>query len=203
MRPPPGAEERVADHDHHVADGRRRARRALHGVAAIQEVVGREILEQVAERALNQQRGDHRDGDVALGVLGLAAHRGDRFESDQDQNGDRGLHEHPAPVVRTRSPKLRSDALRKLPLSSVVGIADRGTARACRRRPAWAAARRLASRTMVSVTVPLAACLRGGKLVGVGVARGGVELAGHAARRMVHAVAERHHREDQQAPRSE
>ena len=29
------AEQRVADHDHHVADGRRRAGGALHGVAAI------------------------------------------------------------------------------------------------------------------------------------------------------------------------
>ena len=40
--------------------------------------------------------------------------------------------------------------------------------------------------------------LLGGELVGVGVARGGIELVGHAARRMIDAVAQGHHREDQQ-----
>ena len=62
--------------------------RRSHAVAAIQEVVRREILDQVTERPLHQQRGDHRDGDVALGVLRLAAHGRDRFESDQNQNRD-------------------------------------------------------------------------------------------------------------------
>ena len=103
------AEDGVAHHDHHVADGRRRARGGLHGVAAIQEVVGREVLEQIAEGSLHQQRGDDRDGNVALGVLGLAAHRGHRFESDQDQNRDGGLHEHPAEVVHRRPRMWRSD----------------------------------------------------------------------------------------------
>ena len=48
---------------------------------------------------LNQQRNDNRNGNVPLGVFGFAAHGGHRFESDQDQNGDRGLNEHPAKIV--------------------------------------------------------------------------------------------------------
>ena len=45
----PWPEQRIAHDDHHVADGRRGARGALHGIAAIEEVVRGEILKQIAE----------------------------------------------------------------------------------------------------------------------------------------------------------
>ena len=71
-----------------------------HGVAGVEEVVGREVLDQVADQPLNQQRGDDGDGDVFGRIFGLASHRGDRFEADQDENGDRGLNEQKAEFVR-------------------------------------------------------------------------------------------------------
>ena len=49
------AQEPVADNDHHVADRRCRARRGLHGVAGVEEVVGGEILDEVAHHSLNQE----------------------------------------------------------------------------------------------------------------------------------------------------
>ncbi len=96
------AEERVADDHHHVADGRGGAGGALHGVAAVEEIVRAEVLEEVAEAPLHQQRGDDGDGDVALGVLRLAAHGGDGLEADQDQDGDGRLDEYPGDAVRRR-----------------------------------------------------------------------------------------------------
>ena len=71
------------------------------GIPAIEKIISRKILEQVTEAALHQQRRDDRNGNVAFRVLGLASHRGHRFEADQDQNGDRGLHKHEAKVVHS------------------------------------------------------------------------------------------------------
>ena len=68
----------------------------LHGIAGVEEVVGREILDQVADHPLNQQRGDDGDGNMLGWVLGLASHRGHRFEADQNQNGDGCLDEDKA-----------------------------------------------------------------------------------------------------------
>ena len=67
--------------------------------SCFEEVVGREVFEQVAEAALDDQREDNGLGDVALGVLGFFAHRGDRLEADQDQDGDTGLDDHEAEAV--------------------------------------------------------------------------------------------------------
>ena len=94
------AEQAVADDDHHVSDGRGGTGGALHGIAGVEEVVGREIFNQVAHQALNQQRGDHGNGNVLGGIFGLAAHRGHRFEANQDENGDGGLDEQKAEFVR-------------------------------------------------------------------------------------------------------
>ena len=93
------AQQRIADNDHHVADRRGGACRALHRIPRVQEVVGREVLKQVAEQPLNQQRRDDRNWYVLRWILSLAAHRGHRFEADQNQNRDRGLDEHPAELV--------------------------------------------------------------------------------------------------------
>src|SRR6516165_10486222 len=92
--------QRVTNDYHHIADRSGRAAGALHAVAAIEEVVRRKIFEQVAEQTLYEQRDNYSDGNVAPGILGLAAHGGNRFEADQDQDCHRGLNEHPAPVVR-------------------------------------------------------------------------------------------------------
>ena len=62
-------------------------------VAGIEEVTGGEVFDQVADHALDEQREQHRPRNVALGVLGLFAHRGDRLESDQDQDRDAGLND--------------------------------------------------------------------------------------------------------------
>ena len=69
-------------------------------VAAVQEVVRGEILEQVADRALNRQREQHRARDVPLGVLRLFAHRRHGFETDQQQNRDARLDEDEAESMR-------------------------------------------------------------------------------------------------------
>ena len=99
------AQQRVADDDHHVADGSRRLPCAGHGIPGVERVVGREILEQVADQPLDQQRSDDGDGNMFGGVLSLASHRGHRFKSDQDQNGDRGLNEHVAESCAAKPPK--------------------------------------------------------------------------------------------------
>ena len=44
-----GTKQRVAHDDHHVTNRRRGARRTLHGITAIEEVVGREIFDEIAE----------------------------------------------------------------------------------------------------------------------------------------------------------
>ena len=123
------------------------------GVAAVQEVVRREILEQVTERPLHQQRRDHRDGDVALGVLGLASHRGHRFESDQNQNRDRGLHEHPAEVVHADH-RAGVGMAEEVALFVLVGIGDLERHRLAGGIQLRLAECRLVSRTMVSVGLP-------------------------------------------------
>ena len=71
----------------------------MHGIAAIEEVVCGEILEQIAEHALHQEGDDDRNRDVALGVLGFTFHGSDRFKSHQDQDGHRGLDEGPSNFV--------------------------------------------------------------------------------------------------------
>ncbi len=136
-----GAEEGVADDDHHVADGSGGAGGALHAVAAVEEVVGGEVLEEVEDDALHQQRGEDGDGDVALGVLGLTAHGGDGLEADQDQDRDGRLDEDPGPFVRA------DDGLGGGMGEEVAGWSrtrDRrcGRGRAGRRRRAWAGGRR-------------------------------------------------------------
>ena len=73
--------DRRADQLHDVADRRGRRPAGRRVVTTIEIVVGGEILEQVAEAALNQQRKDDRLGDVPFGVLRLFTHRGDRFET--------------------------------------------------------------------------------------------------------------------------
>ena len=115
------AEEGIADDDHHVADGRRRARGGRHRVPAAEEVVRREILDQITERPLHQQRDDHGDGNVAFGVLRFAAHGRHRFESDQDQDGDSRLNEGKSTKLCTPTTEAASGWLRKLPLSSFSG----------------------------------------------------------------------------------
>ena len=94
------AEESVADDDHHVADRRGGTGGAGHGIAGVEEVVGREIFNEVAHQALNQERSDNGDGNMPGGIFGLASHRGDRFKADQDENGDCGLNEQEAEFVR-------------------------------------------------------------------------------------------------------
>ena len=49
---------------------------------------------------LDTEREEHRARDVALGVLRLFTHRGDRLEADQDQDRDAGLDEHEREPVR-------------------------------------------------------------------------------------------------------
>jgi hypothetical protein len=71
------AKQSIANDDHHISDGSRRARCALHGIAGVEKVVGRKILDQIAHQALDQQRSDDGNGNVLGGVPGLAAHRGD------------------------------------------------------------------------------------------------------------------------------
>ena len=101
-RPPcaVGAEEPRAHDDHHVAEGRARGSRVGQRVPLVQEVVRREVLDQVAKRALDREREEHRLGDVPLGVLGLLTHRRDRLESDQDEDRDARLDEHVREAVR-------------------------------------------------------------------------------------------------------
>ncbi len=94
------AQQRIADDDHHVADGSGGAGGALHRIPGVEEVVGREILDQVADQSLNQQRGNDGDGYMLGWIFSLASHRGYRFEADQDQNGDRGLNEQVTEFVR-------------------------------------------------------------------------------------------------------
>ena len=72
----------------------------LHRVPGVEEVVGCEILNQVTDQALNQQRGDDRDGNMFGWILRFASHGGHRFESDQNQDRDRCLNEHPVQVMR-------------------------------------------------------------------------------------------------------
>ena len=72
-----------------------------HRIARIEEVVGREILDQITDQALNQQRGNDGDRYMFGGILRLAPHRGDRFEADQDENRDCGLNEHVAGFMRS------------------------------------------------------------------------------------------------------
>jgi hypothetical protein len=43
--------------------------RALHGIAGVEEVVGREILKQVTDQALDQQRSDDGDGNMFGGIF--------------------------------------------------------------------------------------------------------------------------------------
>jgi len=68
------AQQRVADDDHHVADGRGGAGGAGHRIAGVKEVVGREILDEVAHQALYQQRGDDGDGNMPGWIFSLASH---------------------------------------------------------------------------------------------------------------------------------
>ena len=56
----------------------------------------------------------------------------------------------------------------------------------------------LASRTIVSVVCPLTVGLGRGKLIRIGFARGRIKLERQAARRMIHAITDRHHREHHQ-----
>ena len=93
------AEQLIADDNHHVADGRGRAGRALHGVPGVEKVVGAEVLKQVTEQSLDEQRCDDGDGNMLGWIFGLASHRGDRFKADQNQNRNRSLNEHPAEFV--------------------------------------------------------------------------------------------------------
>ena len=69
-------------------------------VAGVEEVTGREVLDQVADAALDGQRQQDRPRDVLLRVLGLLAHRRDRLETDQDQDGDARLDEDEVQSVR-------------------------------------------------------------------------------------------------------
>ncbi len=59
-----------------------------HGVAVMQQIVGAEILDQVAERPLDGQRQEYGPRDVPRRMLGLLPHGSDGFETDQDQDGD-------------------------------------------------------------------------------------------------------------------
>ena len=95
----PRPKQGIADDDHHVADGRGGPGRALHGVARVEEVICRKVLEEITDQSLDQQREDDRHGDVAFGVPRFTSHRCDRFEADQDQDGDRGLNHHPVEAV--------------------------------------------------------------------------------------------------------
>ena len=49
---------------------------------------------------MNHQRKYDRLGDIAFGVPGFFAHRGDGFETHQDQDRDTSLHDHEAEPVR-------------------------------------------------------------------------------------------------------
>src|SRR5215469_7667504 len=92
--------ERIADDDHHVADGRSGTRRALHRIPRVEEVVGAEVLDEVTEQPLNQQRSDDGDRNMFLWVFGFASHRRDGFKSHEDENGNRRLDEYPTEPVR-------------------------------------------------------------------------------------------------------
>ena len=61
------AEEPRADDHHHVADRGAGAGRVGQAIALVEEVVGGEVLEQVAERAL-----DHSESSTARGMSRLA-----------------------------------------------------------------------------------------------------------------------------------
>ena len=93
------AEEPRADDDHHVADGGAGCAGHPDRVAIVQQIVRGEVLDQVAHQALDAERQEHGARDVALGVLGLLAHRGHGFEADQDEDGDAGLDEHEVEAV--------------------------------------------------------------------------------------------------------
>ena len=94
------AEQPGADDDHHVAERCAGSAGVRHGVAVVQEVVGGEVLEQVADRPLDHQREEHRARNVLLGVLRFFPHGGDRLETDQDQNRDARLDEDEVEAVR-------------------------------------------------------------------------------------------------------
>ncbi len=73
-----------------------------HGVALIEEVVGREVLNQIAEDSLDAERQQHGPWNVALGVACLLTHRSYRLEPDQDENGDAGLNDDERESMRRR-----------------------------------------------------------------------------------------------------
>ena len=128
------AEHPGAGDQHHVADRRTRGPRVRYGIAVVQQVVGRKILEQVAEGALDHQGEQHRARHVALGVLRFLAHRRDGLEADQDENGDAGLDEHVAePVGRHHRPGARVEVERErvlrialLPGQRILGLVADG-----------------------------------------------------------------------------
>ena len=66
----------------------------------MQQVIRGEVLDKVADEALNRQGQEHSPRNVALCVLRLFSHCGDRFEANQDQDGDAGLDEDEVEAVR-------------------------------------------------------------------------------------------------------
>ena len=72
----------------------------LEMVAGADGEVGGEVLEQVADAALDDQAEQHAPLDVLVGVLRLGAERGHRLEPDQQQDGDRRLVQHVHEAVR-------------------------------------------------------------------------------------------------------
>ena len=194
--PVSGAEQRRADHDHHVADRRRRGGGIRHTIPAVEEVICREVLKQVADQALDQQRRDHRDRNVAFRVLGLAPHRGHRLESHQDQDGHGGLNENPAPIVRAHD---RSAARMAQEVALVVGrrIGDvEGHGLPGGIQLGLGPSVGLAQNRFRSL--PVRHRLFGREFVGVCFARCRIVLVGHAARRMTHPKAEGQNRKHHQ-----
>ena len=109
-------EQTVADQAHHIADGSLRLRRRRHagqgghfmrngillqvGEFIREREVRREILEQIGEQPLDDERPDNAERDALFGVLSLCSQCGTALKADQDQDSDGRLTQHRRQRVR-------------------------------------------------------------------------------------------------------
>ena len=185
------AQQRVADDDHHVADGRGGGGGAGHGIPRVKEIIRCEILDQITDKALNQERGDDGNRYMLGGILCLASHRGYRLKADQNENGDRCLNEHEADVVR-RNDRCGGGVGQEGARSGILlGIVDdEGNLFACRVEQRQGC---LGCRIADDGTV-----LGRGVLVIIGCQCLSVVLEGRCSRRMASAISDGQYAEDKQ-----
>ena len=160
-----------------------------HGISGVQEVVRSEILKQVTDQPLNEQRSDDGNGYVLGWILGLASHRGHRFEADQDQNGDRCLDEHVTEFVRHDD---RSCGGMRQEVAGGIGcrvVDGEGDGLACGIEQ---------GQRITGCVAHGRSVLGRGELIGIGGERLTVILEGGRAGRVAGAIAERQDAEDDQ-----